>query len=450
MYFYNTLTKRKEEFIPLKDDTVGMYVCGITPYDSTHLGHARCYVVFDALRRFLKTVYKVKYVQNFTDIDDKIIAKSRSENVDWKEVSSKFIREYYRDIRRLGVEDADFAPKVSENIPEVIQAVAKLIENGFAYVLDGDVYYRVAKFRNYGRLSGRKTEELLPGARVEPDKRKESSLDFALWKKSVDDEPGWKSPWGRGRPGWHIECSVMSMKFIGETLDIHGGGQDLIFPHHENEIAQSEALTGKIFSRFWLHNGFVTVKNEKMSKSLKNFFRLADVLEKFSPSAIRFYLLSQHYRKPLDFSVSSLEEAEKNVERITRVLEEPAGAVVSKAEKDEADRIYEDFIAALCDDFNTPVAYSHFFSMLKLFNRSRLGYIKGRIEEMDKILNFLNLEKKDKKSPLPESEILRRINQRASARKSGDFGTADRIRDELLKKGIILEDTLRGTKWRVK
>ncbi len=451
IYFYNTLTRRKDEFFPLFDGKVGMYVCGITPYDSTHLGHARCYVVFDAIRRFLKKVgYEVKYVQNFTDIDDKIIAKSGEMNRDWRDVSSEFIDEYYRDIRRLGVEDADFAPRVSENIPEVIRAVEKLIEKGFGYVLAGDVYYRVRKFRNYGRLSGRKIEELLPGARVAADERKESPLDFALWKKSAENEPGWESPWGRGRPGWHIECSVMSMKFLGETLDIHGGGQDLIFPHHENEIAQSEALTGKIFSRFWLHNGFVTVKNEKMSKSLKNFFRLRDILENFSPAAVRFYLLSQHYRRPLDFSIDALKDAEKTVEKISRSLSEPLHGLADENLKKEADGIYENFLSALCDDFNTPVAYSYFFSLLKLLNKSKAAYVADKIEEADDVLGFLRLGKKQKEISLSREYIREKIEERTRARKSGNFPAADRIRNELSEKGIILEDTPSGTKWRLK
>ncbi|MFH2084309.1 MAG: cysteine--tRNA ligase, partial [Candidatus Omnitrophota bacterium] len=323
IFFYNTLTKKKEDFAPLKEGEAGMYVCGITPYDYTHLGHGRCYVVFDAIRKFLKSAgYNVKYVQNFTDIDDKIIARAAEKNTDCLTLSSRFIDEYYTDIRRLGVDDADVSPKVSEHIGDIIEAVSKLMEKGFAYEIAGSVYYRIGKFQDYGKLSGRNTADLKPGARVEVDKEKESPLDFAVWRKSAEGEPGWDSPWGKGRPGWHIECSVMSAKYLGQTLDIHAGGQDLVFPHHENEIAQSEAITGKPFSRFWLHNGFVTINKEKMSKSLSNFFTLRDIYKKFSPQAVRFFLLSQHYRSPIDFSEDALSDAERTLERVNRAFEE--------------------------------------------------------------------------------------------------------------------------------
>ncbi|MFH1958578.1 MAG: cysteine--tRNA ligase [bacterium] len=448
IYFYNTLTKKKDEFIPLKKGKVGMYVCGITPYDFTHLGHARCYVVFDAVRRFLKYAgYNVKYVQNFTDIDDKIIARSKEENRPWDEISASYIDEYYQDIRRLAVGDADVSVRVSSHIPDIINAVRTLQEKDFAYEIDGSIYYRVNRFPDYGKLSGRNPGELKPGSRVEVDKKKESPLDFALWKKSEAGEPCWESPWGSGRPGWHIECSVMSMKYIGETLDIHGGGQDLVFPHHENEIAQSASLTGKTFSRFWLHNGFVTINKEKMSKSLGNFFTLRDIYKDFSPQTVRFFLLSQHYRSPVDFSPDNLRDAGRSLERVNRIFEvTPLVESSGKIEK-SADEIFNKFIEALCDDFNTSSAFSHFFALVKLFNRTRAKIVLEKLEETDKILGFLHLEKKQKVLKVSEKEILGKIKEREEARKSKNYKEADRIRTELLEKGVCLEDTSEGTKW---
>ncbi len=448
IYFYNTLTKKKEEFISLVSGKVGMYVCGITPYDFTHLGHARCYVVFDAIRRFLKYAgYSVKYVQNFTDIDDKIIAKSKEENIQWDEVSSRYIDGYHRDIRRLGVTDADVSPSVSEHIPDIINAVRTLEDKGFAYEIDGSVYYRVNRFQDYGKLSGRNPSDLKPGSRCEIDEKKESPLDFALWKKASVGEPGWESPWGSGRPGWHIECSVMSMKYIGETLDIHGGGQDLVFPHHENEIAQSEALSEKRFSRFWLHNGFVIINKEKMSKSLGNFFTLRDIYKNFSPRTVRFFLLSQHYRSPIDFSPAALKEAEHSLERVNRIFEmAPEGDASGEIEK-AADENFDKFLTALSDDFNTSAAFSHFFALVKLFNRTRAKIVLEKIEETDKILGFLHLEKKQKVLNVSEEEIIRKMEDREKARKSKNYKEADRIRTELLEKGVCLEDTPSGPKW---
>ncbi|MBU3956004.1 cysteine--tRNA ligase [bacterium] len=460
MFFYNTLTKKKEEFSTVREDEAGMYVCGVTPYDYTHLGHGRCYVVFDAIRRFLKTSgFKVKYVQNFTDIDDKIIARSAEKNTDYLTLSGKFINEYYTDIRRLGVEDADVSPKVSEHIDEIIEAVSKLAAKGFAYEIEGSVYYRIAKFPAYGKLSGRNIDEQEPGARVEVDKEKESPRDFAVWKKSGEGEPGWDSPWGKGRPGWHIECSVMSAKYLGETFDIHGGGQDLVFPHHENEIAQSEAITGKTFSRFWLHNGFVTINKEKMSKSLNNFFTLRDIYKKFSPQSVRFFLLSQHYRSPIDFSEDALVEAERALERVNRIFDEkplegrapgaPDTAAEVAAEK-EAEKIYESFMDALADDFNTSAAFAGFFALVKLFNITKSAAVLRKIEDMDKILGFLKLEKKAKRALISEDEIQRLIEKRAAAKKAKDYASADRTRNELLEKGVVIEDTPSGVKWRLK
>ncbi|MCD6423809.1 MAG: cysteine--tRNA ligase [Elusimicrobia bacterium] len=451
IYFYNTLTRKKEAFLPGQSGKVGMYVCGITPYDYTHLGHARCYVVFDVIRRFLEEKnLKVKYVQNFTDIDDKIIERANSQKKPFYEVSQFFIKEYKKDIKRLGVKDPDVSPLVSEHIPEIIDAVKKLIEKGFAYEKNGSVYFRVLKFKGYGKLSGKKIEELKPGARVEVDEGKEHFLDFALWKKSKENEPFWKSPWGCGRPGWHIECSVMSMKYIGSTLDIHGGGEDLIFPHHENEIAQSEALTGVSFCRFWLHNGFVTINKEKMSKSLKNFFTLKEIFEKFSPRAVRFFLLSTHYRDPLDFSPDALKEAERMTERISRIFEIKQVSQTQDAIKKQAQDLLEGFYDALSDDLNTSVAISRFLKLVKLFNSTKSEFVFEKILNADRVLNFLTLEGKKKVLLMSEEEILKKINERDRARKEKNYELADKIREELSQKGILLEDTPQGTKWRIK
>ncbi|MDO9513069.1 MAG: cysteine--tRNA ligase [Elusimicrobiota bacterium] len=389
-------------------------------------------------------------MQNFTDIDDKIIARAAEKNTDCLTLSGRFIDEYYTDIRRLGVDDADVSPKVSEHIGDIIEAVSKLMEKGFSYEIDGSVYYRIGKFQDYGKLSGRNTADLKPGARVEVDKEKESPLDFAVWKKSTEGEPGWDSPWGKGRPGWHIECSVMSAKYLGQTLDIHAGGQDLVFPHHENEIAQSEAITGKPFSRFWLHNGFVTINKEKMSKSLNNFFTLRDIYKKFSPQTVRFFLLSQHYRSPIDFSEDALSDAERTLERVNRAFEEKPKQDDTGEARLEAEKIYEDFMSALADDFNTSAAFASFFALVKLFNQTKSAAVLKKAEDMDAILGFLKLEKKEKKLLISEDEIKGMIEKRIAAKKSRDYASADSIRQELLKKGVVIEDTPSGVKWRLK
>ena len=316
MKIYNTLTGKKEEFIPLVPGKAGIYACGVTVYDRCHIGHARSAIVFDVIRRYLK--YKglnVTYVRNFTDIDDKIINRSNQEGIPWDAVAGKYTDEYYRDMDMLGVGRADIEPKATEYIPEMIDIVQGLIGKGYAYESDGSVYFAVDEFQGYGKLSKRDMEEMMAGARVEVDERKKNPLDFALWKKSKEGEPFWESPWGRGRPGWHIECSAMSVKHLGESFDIHGGGADLLFPHHENEIAQSEAFTGKPFAKYWVHNGFITINKEKMSKSLGNFFTIKEVLETFDPEVVRFFLLSTHYRSPIEFSDEQLREAESSLDR---------------------------------------------------------------------------------------------------------------------------------------
>lgn len=316
--FFNTLTKREEEFKSIEPNKIKMYVCGITPYDSCHIGHARCYVVFDTIRRYFEFLgYEINYIQNFTDIDDKIINKSNALNVKYNEISEKYIDEYFIVMDKLNIKRANSNPKVSENIDKIVTFIERLVKKNYAYNIDGNVYFRVKNFEDYGKLSGRNLEELKQGARVEIDEKKENPLDFALWKKAKENEPFWESSLGKGRPGWHIECSVLATANLGETIDIHGGGADLIFPHHENEIAQSEALTDKKFAKYWIHNGFVMINKEKMSKSLGNFFTLNDILEKYEPMALRLFLLTNHYRKPLDFSDDKLEENTKRLAKFT-------------------------------------------------------------------------------------------------------------------------------------
>ncbi|MDD5259505.1 MAG: cysteine--tRNA ligase, partial [bacterium] len=329
LFLYNTLTQQKEEFKPLKNKVVNMYVCGVTPYDEVHLGHARCYVAFDVIRRYLEYKgYTVNYIQNFTDIDDKIIKRAQEKNVQPLELAQKNIDAYFQDINALNIKPALKYPRVTEHIPDIIKIVENLVNSRHAYVVDGDVYFRVASFPGYGKLSKRELDQLKSGARVEIDERKESPLDFALWKKEKPGEPSWTSPWGNGRPGWHIECSAMSLGELKiDTLDIHGGGQDLIFPHHENEIAQSEAVTGKPFAKYWLHNGFVTINKEKMSKSLGNFFTLKEIYKKYEPQVVRLFLISQHYRSPIDFSENKLEEMSRAQERFTTALNNMKEAV---------------------------------------------------------------------------------------------------------------------------
>ncbi len=380
MKIFNTLSGKKEELIPLHAPVVNIYACGPTVYNYIHLGNARPIVVFDTLRRYLKyRGYAVQYVQNFTDIDDKIIKRAQEEGVAPMALAEKYIAEYFRDADAIGVMRADVHPRVSENIPEVIQLVQSLMDKGYAYERDGDVYFRVHAFHGYGKLSGRSLEDMQAGARIDVDERKEDAFDFALWKKAKPGEPAWESPWGEGRPGWHIECSAMSMKYLGETLDIHGGGADLIFPHHENEIAQSEASTGKPLARYWMHNGFITVNHEKMSKSLGNFFILRDILEKFSGDVVRFYLISTHYRNPLDFDDAKLQESKRALGRLKNTLQfmqEIAADAPQEAETSEAAEAIrqdlavfrEQFCQAMEDDLNTPNAIGALFELAKRLN----------------------------------------------------------------------------------
>ncbi len=474
---YNTLGRKKVEFSPLRKGRVGMYVCGVTVYDYCHIGHARSVLVFDMIYRYLKAKgYKVIYVRNFTDIDDKIINRANQEGVDFREVSERFIGAFYEDMDALGVERPDVEPKATEHIKEMIEMVRGLVDRGHAYTVDGDVYFDVMSFSDYGKLSGRSLEEMKAGARIEVGEKKRNPLDFALWKASKSGEPAWESPWGLGRPGWHIECSAMSMKYLGETLDIHGGGLDLIFPHHENEIAQSEAYTGKPFCLYWIHNGFVSVEGEKMSKSLGNVLLIRKMVKEYHPEALRLFLLSTHYRSPIDFSRKGLEEAKGAMNRLYRTLEAIEEVGVSKEDpiseegKEVAARLKEKreaFFAAMDDDFNSALALAKVFEGAREMNRflkeSGESYeekarvagvfmeLVGPVKGVFGILRVTpqNWFKGIKELPMSVEEIERLIQERQEARRVKDWARADSIRDELKAKGIVLEDKPKGTIWRL-
>ncbi len=492
MKIYNTFTGRKEEFVPLIPNKVKIYACGVTVYDHCHIGHARSAIVFDVIRRYIKYKgFDVKYVRNFTDIDDKIINRAKQEGITWDAVARKYTDEYYKDMKRLGVGRADIEPKATEHIEEIIDIVNGLIEKGYAYEVKGSVYFSVDKFIGYGNLSKKDMEEMMAGARVEVDERKKNPLDFALWKKSKEGEPSWESPWGAGRPGWHIECTAMSIKHLGESFDIHGGGADLLFPHHENEIAQSEAFTGKPFAKYWIHNGFITIDKEKMSKSLGNFFTIKEVLDKFDPEVVRFFLLSTHYRSPIEFSDDQLREAESSIDRyyttIVRINDFLGTLIVSTSlekknggeeEFSNAGKIFEGlllsfrekFEEAMDDDFNTALALGHIFELIReanrfldnrpsgLKSRNLLSQTKELLFEAGEILNifgrtphvwYLSLME-IRNIGLSEKNILEKIKERQDARQKKDWHIADAIRKELEEKGIILEDKKDGTDWKVK
>lgn len=482
MRVYNTLTGKKEELIPLTPGKIGMYVCGVTVYDLCHIGHARSAIVFDVIRRYLKFKgFEVKYIRNFTDIDDKIINRARQEGNRWDEVVARYTEEYYRDMDRLGVGRADVEPRATEHIPEIIEKIRGLVDKGYAYAIGGDVYFEVSKFRTYGKLSKRDTDDMLAGARVEIDERKKNPMDFALWKTSKEGEPAWDSPWGKGRPGWHIECTAMSIKHLAESFDIHGGGADLIFPHHENELSQSEAYTGKPFVKYWLHNGFITIDKEKMSKSLGNFFTIREILDKFDPEVVRFFLLSTHYRSPIEFSDESLREAEASLDRyystlmrIEDFLKEASDtnrlSAVEKTTEETLNAFMDKFKEAMDDDFNTAQAIGHIFETVREINRL-LDTRPSGLKERDLILKakdllvlsggILNTFSKrpdewndalmrTKKIPYTKEDILNMIKQRQEARQNKEWTAADVVRKELEGHGIILEDKKDGTAWKVK
>lgn len=472
---YNTLTKQKEEFVPLVAGQASIYVCGVTPYNHPHIGNARPFVTWDVIHRFLEHEgYEVTHVQNFTDVDDKIISAANKEGVAWSDICGRYMEAYFEAIDKLNVRRADIYPRVSDHMDEIIDMVAKLIEKGFAYEIDGDVYYRVEKFEQYGQLSGRNLEDMLAGARVDVDDRKENPMDFALWKAAKPGEPFWDSPWGPGRPGWHIECSVMSMKYLGESFDFHGGGSDLIFPHHENEIAQSEGCTGRHpFVRYWLHNGFITVNEEKMSKSLGNFFLVIDILKHFEPETLRFFILSTHYRSPLDFSDERLHEAERSLSRLATAQENlQALALIpgmgpTEQSAELAERvagIREEFLNAMRDDFNTALAISHMFALGREINTYYQSVVSGQERPDGRLVNIIKkvfaemcsiigvLENTCASASPGESlegsllDLI--VSMRQEARQNKNYAQADSIRDKLGEIGIIIEDTPQGARWK--
>ncbi|NLH95188.1 MAG: cysteine--tRNA ligase [Synergistaceae bacterium] len=466
MKLYNDLTRRKEEFVPLVPGEVRFYVCGPTVYDFFHIGNARPFIVFDVMRRYLEsTGMKVIYVQNFTDIDDKMINRARELNITVSELADRFIEAYYEDADALGIRRATVNPKATEHIPEIIQLVERLVRTGHAYTVDGDVYFEVATFPEYGKLSKQTLEELQSGARIEVDERKKHPLDFALWKARKEGEPYWDSPWGPGRPGWHIECSAMAMKYLGETADIHAGGSDLIFPHHENEIAQAEAATGKPFIRTWVHNGYLLMDNEKMSKSLGNFLTARELRKRFSPLAIRLFMLSAHYRSPINFSDDSLRQATSAVERLRNcwaLLQEAIASGETRGEAaprlaTEIKRNRERFRDEMEDDLNTAGALGALFEAVKAINSAlresplpglaELREAESFLREADEILGVLGIGK-ERESGLTDAEIENRIRERAELKRRKDFQGADAIRSELLEQGVILEDTPQGTRWK--
>lgn len=460
MKVYNSLTGRKEEFIPLEEGKVKMYVCGPTVYNFFHIGNARPFVVFDTLRRyFIWRGYEVKYVQNFTDVDDKIINRAREEGITAPEVSEKYIKEYFEDAKALNVLPADVHPKVSEHIDDIIDFVQTLIDKGYAYEADGDVYYSPRKFEGYGKLSGQNIDDLESGARIAIGEVKHDPLDFALWKAQKEpDEIAWKSPWGMGRPGWHIECSTMARKHLGPTIDIHGGGQDLKFPHHENEIAQSEACNGVPFAKYWMHNGYITIDGVKMSKSLNNFFTVRDIRKLYSGDVIRFFLLSGHYRSPINFSDVLMEQAKQGLNRIVTCvetlehLEKNGTDDFSDADKEELkglDKYRDMFIEAMDDDLNTADAISAIFEMVsdinvyvrngasKVFAKEGIAHIK----ELTDVLGVMQ-HTEDEDSADPEIQAL--VDERQAARKEKNWAKADEIRDKLKEMGYTIKDTPQG------
>jgi len=493
MQLYNTLSRHKEQFETISPGKVGLYACGVTVYDDCHLGHARSSVFFEVLVRYLRRRgFAVTWVRNFTDIDDKILKKAQTEGVTWSEVAARYTASFQEDMAALGIPPAQIEPKATDHIPEMLDIIGRLVDKGLAYqgVAGGDVYYRVRRFPGYGKLSGQSLEDLEAGSRIEVDAVKEDPLDFVLWKASKPGEPAWDSPWGEGRPGWHIECSAMSMKYLGKTLDIHGGGRDLVFPHHENELAQSEAANEQPFARFWVHHGLLTINQEKMSKSLGNFFTIKEVLQKFPAEVVRFFLISSHYRSPLDFSDAALAEAETALLRLYAPLakiqdilrEHPApdeapprdftAAGLSPEEMERLWTLSARFDEALDDDVNTAQALGYLFDAVRLINRllekpaeddpaclAFLAHLHQELTSLGYVLNLLQddpaetvatLRQKPADLAVAPEEIEALIAQRTAARKNKNWAQADKIRDELIAMGILLEDTPGGTVWKVK
>lgn len=466
MKLYNTMTKTKEEFSPLEEGKVKMYVCGPTVYNYIHIGNARPMIVFDTVRRYFEYKgYEVNFVSNFTDVDDKIIKKANEEGVTADEISKRYIAECKKDMADMNVKPATTHPLATEEIGGMIELIQTLIEKGYAYEKNGTVYYRTRRFQDYGKLSHKNLDDLRSGNRsllVSGEDEKEDPLDFVLWKPKKEGEPSWQSPWSDGRPGWHIECSEMSKKYLGEQIDIHAGGEDLIFPHHENEIAQSEAANGKEFAKYWLHNGFLNIDNKKMSKSLGNFFTVREISEKYDLQVLRFFMLSAHYRSPLNFSADLMEAAKNGLERIRtaadnlRFLSENAKVEEFTAEEEtkqqQVEKFVQNFEKAMEDDFNTADAIAAIFELVKFANttadeESSKAYLQGLLAQIVKLTDVLGLIVEEK-SELLDADIEALIQERQEARKARNFARADEIRDELLEKGILLEDTREGVKWK--
>ena len=461
MKILNTLTRRKEEFVPINEGKVGIYVCGPTVYDYIHIGNARPMIVFDTLRRYLEYKgYDVNYVSNFTDVDDKIIKRANEEGVDASVISERYIAEVKKDMAALNVREATTHPKATEEIPDMIEMVKTLIDKGYAYEVNGTVYFRTRKFKDYGKLSKKNIDDLRSGNRdllVSGVDEKEDPLDFVLWKPKKEGEPSWPSPWGDGRPGWHLECSVMSKKYIGDVIDIHAGGEDLVFPHHENEIAQSEAANGTEFARYWMHNGFLKINNEKMSKSLGNFFTVREIAEKYPLQVIRFFMLSAHYRSPLNFSADLVEASKNGLERILTAVDRLKSISGTDGEKDKAvaeemDAFVKKYEAAMDDDLNTADAISVIFELVKYANvnvteESTKATVELVLNTVTKLCDILGIITEKKEERL-DSDIEALIEERQAARKAKNFARADEIRDQLSDMGIILEDTREGVKWK--
>ena len=465
---FNTLSGEKEDFVPLTPGEVRMYVCGVTVYDSSHIGHARSLLTFDTIYRYLKFCgYRVQFVRNFTDVDDKIINKANDQKISCKAVTDRYIDEFHRDAESLGLLPPSLEPRATLHIAEIIELIQKLEERQLAYRIDGDVFFSVPGFPGYGRLSRKRIEELEAGARVEIDERKKSPLDFALWKSSKAGEPSWESPWGPGRPGWHIECSVMSSKYLGQPFDIHGGGRDLMFPHHENEIAQSEGAFGLPLARYWMHNGLLTVNGEKMSKSLGNYFTIEEILQEHDPVAVRQLFLTSHYRSPGDFSKEVLQEAERSAERIYETIERIACSGINRQNRVADPSLMSSFRQEMDDDFNTPRALALIFDEVRSLNRlldskqnDGVAERASALETMCDALGLLQdgpeafLSRKKarwlRQQGFAEAEVQKAIAARDQARMNKNWREADRIRNELLAKGIVVEDTRGGTTWKVR
>lgn len=463
MKVYNTLTNKKEEFLTLVPGEVKMYVCGPTVYNFFHIGNARTFVVFDTIRRYLEyRGYKVKFIQNFTDIDDKMIKRANEEGSTVKELGDRFIKEYYKDADDLNIERATKNPRATEFMEEIIKFVSDLIEKGYAYEIDGDVYFSTKKFNSYGKLSGQNLEELQLGARINVDERKKDPMDFAIWKSQKPGEPAWESPWGMGRPGWHIECSCMAYNLLGETIDIHAGGSDLSFPHHENEIAQSEARTGKQFAKYWLHSAFVNVNNQKMSKSLNNFFTAREILEKYDADVLRMFMLSGHYRTQINFSMELLDSTKAALDRLynsinnlENLLDEVKNEELRDEEveyKNELQKYKEKYIEKMDDDFNTADAISVIFDLIRDVNtnvtiESSKEIVKYTLDLIRELGSPLGILQESTKASL-EEEIEKLIEERQKARKEKNWELADKIRDDLKERGIVLEDTPQGVRWK--